>query len=246
MRYNLLIIPIQFKGGFMDFTVYHATGTLFLKSIINEGLKPVDLDSKYKVREALCYLLEIVPSEYGTDNEKYRIFVNSVHTSYGTIEDFIKQENGLFQHGSLYVNTGLEKTKEFALNRVKASELVTYAFHLYNFCKDFEWFGNIDFESQFNDKFSELIKIFAQENMPVVLSFETNTKFIAAETGSDSKEYIDWFRNYLDSNEMRQRMSESLRIIDTHVISPENIWICVYSDGYWSETVKLIDFAIDN
>ena len=75
MRYNLLIIPIQFKGGFMDFTVYHATGTLFLKSIINEGLKPVDLDSKYKVREALCYLLEIVPSEYGTDNEKYRIFV---------------------------------------------------------------------------------------------------------------------------------------------------------------------------
>ena len=116
----------------------------------------------------------------------------------------------------------------------------------HTFCKDFEWFGNIDFESQFNDKFSELIKIFAQENMPVVLSFETNTKFIAAETGSDSKEYIDWFRNYLDSNEMRQRMSESLRIIDTHVISPENIWICVYSDGYWSETVKLIDFAIDN
>lgn len=61
----------------MDFTVYHATGTLFLTSIISEGLKPVDLDSKYKVREALSLLLKIVPSEYRNDIEKYIICMSN-------------------------------------------------------------------------------------------------------------------------------------------------------------------------
>ena len=229
----------------MDFRVYHATGTLFLDSIISEGLKPVDLESKYKVREALSFLLNIVPSEYGKDSEKNKTFVDSVHTSYGTIKNFINQDNSLFEHGSLYVNTGLDKTKELALGREKASELATYAYHLYNFCNAHEWFGETNFDLQFDTKFNELIKIFSQDNKPVVLSFETNTNSIAAEDGSTSQEYIDWFLSSLDSYEMRQRIPESLRIIQPAVISPENIWICVYSDGKWSDTIRLIEYSMN-
>lgn len=231
-------------GGFMDFTVYHATGTLFLSSIINEGLKPMDLDIKYKVKEALRLLLQIVPSEYVTDYEKSKFFLDNVRTTYGTIKNFIEQDNGLFQHGSLYVNTGLERTKEFALSREKGSELITYAFRLYNFCKNHKWFEQNDFELQFEKQFSELISVFSEENLPVVLSFETNTASIAAETGVASKEYIDWFLDFLYSDEVRQRMSESLRITHPAVISPENICIRIFFNGIWSEVIKLTEFSI--
>lgn len=230
----------------MDFIVYHATGTLFLDSIISEGLKPVDLESKYKVREALSFLLNIVPSEYGKDSEKYTTFVNSVHTSYGTIKSFINQDNSLFEHGSLYVNTGLDKTKEFALSREKASALATFAYHLYNFCNAHEWFGETDFDLQFADKFSELINIFSQDNKPVVLSFVTNTESIAAETGSKSQEYIEWFLNAQNSDERRQREPESLRIIKPPVILPEYIWISVYSDENWSDMIRLTEYSMSN
>lgn len=118
-------------------------------------------------------------------------------------------------------------------------------FHLYNFCKKHEWFGKTEFSSQFDDKFSELMKIFSQENKPVVLSFETSTESIASENGSTSQEYIDWFLHALDSSEMRQDMAESLRIIQPRVISPENIWISVFSDGNWSNTIRLTEYPLD-
>ena len=48
----------------MKFSVYHATGTMFLESIKEKGLIAMNLDEQFEVRKALIYLLECVPYEY--------------------------------------------------------------------------------------------------------------------------------------------------------------------------------------
>lgn len=225
----------------MKLKVYHATGTIFLKSIKLEGLKAVDIKTKFNTSNFLKLLLNSVPLDYKHD--KYHDFVNDVHTSYYTIEDFINQDKELYQHGDLYANTSLSRTKEFAISRTKGSELLTYCYSLYKFCKKHNWFDSSISEENLKELYSELFKVFDTHNLPVVLAFETDISSIRSESGSERKGYTDWLQecdsSYLES------VGESVRINLKQEIQSNDIYMHLYDGEQWSEPINLIDYCSD-
>ena len=226
----------------MKLKVYHATGTIFLKSIKLEGLKAVDIKTKFNTSSFLKLLLNSVPLDYKQD--KYQDFENEVHTSYRTIEYFINQDKELFQHGDLYANTSLTKAKDLAINRKKGSELLTYCYFLYNFCKKNNWFNSSISEDNLIESYDELFKVFDMPNSPVVLVFETDISSISPEDSrTEDKEYIDWLRG-LTSTDL-EREKESVRIKLKQPIQSNDIFMHLYDGEKWSEQINLKDYCSD-
>lgn len=224
----------------MKLKVYHATGTIFLKSIKIEGLKAVDIKSKFNTSKFLRLLLDSVPLDY--KQAKYQSFVKEVQTSYHTIEDFINQDKQLYQHGDLYAHTSLSRTKEFAISRTKGSELLTYCYNLYKFCKKNNWFNSSISEDDLKKSYSLLFEIFDMPNLPVVLTFETDYSSITSEKGNATKEYIDWLKGCGDTLES---MGDGVRIKRTQPIPCDDICMYVYENEKWSEKIKLKDYCSD-
>ena len=210
-----------------NFTVYHATGTIFLDSIKKNGLKNYNLDKQYKLIEALKNLYNCIP-----DKQKERPdFDAKVRRSNSIIRLLIKQDNPSYMNGPLFATTSLKMAKEFALIRTKVSELITTVFHLYNFCNSNGWFGKNEIGEKFKSQFNELINLLNIKSNPIILCFETNLSSVASEEGTDSEEYFAWFQS-LDEDYL-ENIGESLRITQPSVIPSSALQYYEYLEDTW-------------
>ncbi|MFS9449743.1 hypothetical protein QM360_05920 [Streptococcus cristatus] len=218
-----------------NFTVYHATGTIFLDSIKKNGLKNYSLDKQYKLIEALKKLYNCIP-----DEQKERPdFDYKVRSSNSTIRFLIKQDEPLYMNGPQFATTSLKKAKEFALSRTKGSELLTTVFHLYNFCNSNGWFGKNEIGEKFKSQFNELINLLDIKSNPIILCFETNLSSVASEEGTNSEEYFAWLQG-LDEDYL-ENIGESLRITQPSVIPSSVLQYYEYIEDTWRGPFSLCE-----
>lgn len=154
-------------NGVLNFPLYHGTSTIFLDSIIANGLGAVNPMSDWKVYE-LCKEVYALSE---THLKSTKLFDVSGY-SFKRMAEQSNQGAFNFQHGDTYLSASINTAVSYAIDKEYGSELLTYTI---NFLKELL---RLDLPKVKSDLFSKYGKVFGlieAKPSPVLLQV-TNLK----------------------------------------------------------------------
>ena len=179
--------------------LYHGTSTLFLDSIIQNGLGAINPVNEWK-------LLELSKEVYAL-SEQYLKETKLFQVSSYSFKRMTEQTNGgsfNFQHGDTYLSPSKQTAARYAINKRYGSEMLTYTI---DFLKELL---SLDIQYVKSDLFRKYPKIFGliEANPSPLLIQVSNVSItsLLSEHGDDPQANLE---------EVKQMMNESEDFFDT-------------------------------
>ena len=183
----------------LTINLYHGTSTLFLDSIVHNGLGAVNPVNEWK-------LLELSKEVYAL-SEQYlketKLFQVSSY-SYKSMTEQTNSGSFNFQHGDTYLSPSKQTAARYAINKRYGSEMLTYTI---DFLKELL---SLDIKYVKSDLFRKYPKVFGliEANPSPLLIQVSNVKIssLLSEHGADPQANLD---------EVEQHINESPDFFDT-------------------------------
>lgn len=180
--------------------LFHGTSTLFLDSIIKNGLGGINPVDDWKLLDLCKEVYELSEQHLkGTENKLYE-------KSAFSFKKMAEQSNGgafNFQHGDTYLSPSKQTAVQYAIRKEYGSELLTYTI---DFLKELL---NKDIPYVKKDLFRKFPKIFGLINAkpaPLLVQLKNvNVSSLLSEHGEEPKHNLD---------EMQEMMNESKEMYD--------------------------------
>jgi len=193
---NLKLIKKSIINSDNQLTVdlFHGTSTLFLDSIIKNGLGGMNPLSEWKILD-LCKEVYELSREHLQETDLFRL------SSY-SFQNMAEQSNTgtfNFQHGDSYLSPSKYTAARYAINKEYGSELLTYTI---DFLKELL---NKDIPYVKKDLFRKYPKIFglikARPSPLLIQVKNVNVSFLLSEHGKDPKYNIERMEEEMNSND---------------------------------------------
>tara|TARA_B110000211_G_scaffold235021_1_gene308554 strand:+ start:24726 stop:25364 length:639 start_codon:yes stop_codon:yes gene_type:complete len=178
------------KNLIFPVTLYHGTSSLFLDSIVKNGLGGVNPIDEWKVHEFATRIYPLIESHLSNRDD----LVHSIY-SYGQMVNQKAGKSMNFQHGDTYISASKYTTVNYALSNTHGSELLSYSLRFLS-----ELVGvNVEVVTDVIYKeFPHMFNLLELKPTPILLEInKVNSSTLLAEDGSSAKDNISMINNII-------------------------------------------------
>lgn len=190
-------------NGLLNEPLYHGTSTLFLDSIIQNGIAAKDPVREWKI---LRLAEEIYPfcEKYLTDNH---LFVKSGKVFFSMVNQECNTNGFNFQHGNTYISFSQVTAVNYAIRKKYGSELLTYTLE---FLYELLQLDILEIKNTLYQKYMHLYHLLEMRPSPLLIKISNvNINSLKTEQNKDVTIQLETLANiYQDNTNVFEMMSQ--------------------------------------
>lgn len=172
---------------------YHGTSTIFLDSILKNGLAGIDPIEQWKILELSKEVFTLCETHLANDKEfqlKFSTFKNMIEQS--------SNGNLNFQHGQTYITPSRQTAINYAISNKYGSELLTRTILFLKKLLDLE----LNYvKTDLYKKFPKIFRLIESNPSPVLIEIKSiNASDLLSETGENPQSHFETLYEYKNEN----------------------------------------------
>lgn len=176
------------QTGKLKISLFHATSTLFLNSILENGLAGRNVILEWKILDMAKRVYEL--------SEQYLSESNTFIRSSDSFKKMVEQSNNggfNFQHGQTYVSASKSTVIRYALSNLYGSEILSYTI---KFLTELINLG-IDELINLRNDFEDIFNIMNIDHEPLIIQIDdVYSQFLISEHGDDATNNLNYLANF--------------------------------------------------